>query len=882
MSWQRFFGRKRSDAELENELEAFLDEETAENMARGMSREEARRQAKVKLGSAQKVHETLWAQNTPPLLGTVLRDVKYSARTLVRTPGFSLMAVVVIALCLGAATSLFTVVRSVVLRPLPFRDADNLVMLYEHNRSPRANAQGFNYNPVAPGDFYDWRAKTNGFADMAIWRYEQFDLTGERDELPEVVHAAAGGWNLFPLLGVEPVYGRTFTEAEDRPGGSAVMLTWSVFERRFAGDATIVGRQIHLDGKPYTVVGVLPSWFLYPDARTQVWVPYQAGATPEFLGHHDFHQSQVVARLRAGVSLSSAVGAVSALQYRLHLQYAPAPVAEDVAPRTINDDLAKNVKKPLEVLMGAVGCMLLIGCLNVANLLVARAAARQKEVAIRSALGAQRGTLIRGQLMESLLICLAGGVIGVVLSTAATSWLAHAWKNLPSAQSIHVDGLVLAFACGLILLDALVAGLLPALSTTGKGMMKALLTSARTGSSSLSRTALRKALLTIEIAVTVVLLISAGLLVKSFLRLRAADVGAVTDSVLTLNYSLPATKYDKPERVNAFNEALLEKLRVLPGVRGVALGSTLPGGGYGGDFIFLVKEHPPVKAGDDLPDAMNRRADPGYFSALGIPLLRGRFFTADDTGDRANKVIISNLLAKQYFPGENPLGKHMRVPGKTDTTEFEIVGVVGDTLWRVDQPVRPTMYFPVLEGDVGGSNFQALAVHTAGNPESFAVTVQKEIAALDPQLPVSDVQTLDEVIDKSLGNASLSATLVLGFAILSLILASVGLYGVLEYLMTQRTTELGIRMALGARRDQVLHLMLLDGMRPALLGLGIGVMASVAATRVFASMLFDTKAVDPLVFCGVAAMLLAVAVLACLVPAWRASHLDPMQALRME
>ncbi len=884
MSWLRFFRRKRSDAELQSEIEAFLAEETADNEARGMSPGEARRQARVKLGNPQKVRESLWTQNSSLPLANFGHDVKYAVRTLSRTPGFSIIAVVVMALCIGAATSLFTIVRSVLLRPLPFRDPSRLVIVYEHFRGALGSSpDGFSYNPVAPADFYDWRSKTHGFEDMAIMRYAGYNLTGERGELPEAVRAAAGSWNLFPLLGVQPALGRTFTESEDRPGNTVVMLSWSVFQRRFAGDARIVGRQIHFDGRPFTVIGVLPSWFTYPDAGIQLWVPYQADAKPEFLQHHDYHQSQVVARLRPDVSLASALAQVGAVQYQLHLQYPYEPVAEDVASRSLNEDLAGKVKKPLNVMLSAVGCMLLIGCLNVANLLVARGAARQKEVAIRSALGAQRGTLIREQLTESVLICVAGGLGGILLSVLATHSLARAWKDLPTAQGIHVDGAVIAFACVLMFAAALVAGLVPALSTTGKTMMKALQTSARTGASSVSRTALRKSLLTAEIGITVVLLVAAGLLVKSFLRLRSADVGCVTENVLTLNYGLPEKKYDTPEKMNAFNEALLGRVRAIPGVRAAALGNTVPGAGYWGDYVFTVKEHPPLKPGEDFPDGLTRWADPGFFSALGIPLVSGRFFTNDERGARSYKVIVNRQLVRQYFPGDDPIGKHVLVPahahaGAPNDVEYEIVGVVGDTLYQVGKKPMATLYFPILEGVPGGM----LAVHTASDPLQFSVPVQKQIASLDPELPVSDVRTMNQVIGESLVNASLSATLVLAFAILSLLLASVGLYGVLSYLTTQRTTELGIRMALGAQRDQLLQLMLFDGLRPALLGLGLGLVASIVATRIFQSMLFGTKPLDPVVLAGVIATLLAVAVLACLAPAWRASRLDPMQALRTE
>jgi putative ABC transport system permease protein len=875
-----FFRRGKADARLNDELAFHIDRQIAENVAAGMSQEEAHYAALRSFGNPVLMREQTRSTWSWSWLESLLRDLKYGARTLRRTPSFSLMAVIVMALCIGAATSLFTIVRSVLLRPLPFRDPDHLVMVYEHFRAAWANENEFDYNVVSPADFYDWRAQTHGFEDMAVWRYAQFNLTGERGELPEQIEARGGSWNLFPLLGVNAVIGRTFTESEDRTDGNSAMLTWSLFERRFAGDPSIVGRQIHLDAKPYTVVGVLPKWFTYPDAKGQVWVPYATGMPPEVLKHHDYHFSRVVARLKPGVSLANAISQVEAVQYHLHMGHLTEPVAEDVAPRSMTDDLAKDVKKPLIILMCAVACMLFIGCLNVANLLVARGAARQKEVAIRSALGAQRFTLIREQLIESLLICFAGGTAGVLLSLAATKWLASAWKDLPSAQGIHVDGAVLGFACAVICAAALLAGLLPAISSTSKTVFATLQASSRTVGGSLSRTALRKTLLTIEIAVTVILLIAAGLLLKSFVRLRTVDLGCATDNVLTMGYSLPKEKYDKPEKVDAFNETLLARLRALPGVRAVALGSTLPGDGYGGDDVFTIPEHPPITPGAELPDALTRTADPGYFKALQIPLLQGRFFTSQDRVDKANKVIISRQLAQQYFSGEDPIGKHLHVPAHKNI-DYEVVGEVADTIWQVGQPIKPTMYFPILDGgpDMNG---QALGVRTASDPLAMSIPIQQQIAALDPELPVSDVLTMQEVISQSLGNQSFSATLVLAFAILSLVLASVGLYGVLSYLMTQRMTEIGIRIALGAQREQVLRLMLIDGLRPALFGLVFGLAASAAAVRLIQSMLYDTRPLDPAVFAAVACTLLLVAAAACAFPAWRASRLDPMQALRTE
>ena len=880
MNWSRFFRRKRVDADLVEEIGGHIAEEIAENRSRGMSEEEAKRQARIKFGNPAAVRESLWRQNTIPFVDNLVRDLCYAGRTLLRTPSFSLIAIGVMALCIGATTSLFTLVRSVLLRPLPLRDPDRLVMIYEHFRDPSMNTQGFNYNSVAPADYFDWRRQSRGFEDMAAWHYSQSNLTGEKGELPELVAARAGSWNLFPLLGVNAAIGRTFTESEDRPEGSAVMLTWNLFERRFAGDPSIVGRQIHLDGKPYTVVGVLPKWFTYPDAKVQLWVPYASGLPPEILSHHDYHFTRVVARLRQGVPLTTALSQVGALQYQLHLQNLHAPVAEDVASKTLIQDLAQDVQKPLVILLCAVACMLLIGCLNVANLTVARSAARQKEIAIRSALGARRITLIRVQLMESLLVATTGGVAGVLLSLATTKWLATTWKDLPSAQNIHIDGTVLVFACGLIFAATLLAGLLPAISSTAKGAIAALQPSSRSAAGSQSRTALRKTLLTAEIAATVVLLVAAGLLFKSFLLLRTTDLGCATGNVLTMTYSLPAKAYDSPEKVNAFNETLLERVRVMPGVRAVALGSMVPGEGGREDDVFSIPEHPPTALGTSPPDALYRTADPGYFGALQIPLLKGRFFTGEDRIGRPKTVIISRLLAQQYFPGEDPLGKHLHVVPYGDA-DYEIVGVVADTLYQVGQPARPTMYFPLFHGrnDVGGFT---LAVRAASDPLPLSIPIQKKIAELDPELPVSNVFTLQQIIDQSLGNARLSASLVLAFAVLSLMLASVGLYGVLSYLTTQRTGEIGIRMALGAKRDQVLRLMLSDGLRPALYGLVLGIAASAAAVRLIQSMLYGTSPLDPTIFAAVAATLFVVAALACLVPAWRASQIDPMQALRTE
>ncbi len=876
--------RKSATAHLNEELEFHLDQQVAENVAAGMSPEQARAAALRAFGNPTLVREEARASWSWSGLEKLSRDVRYGARTLARAPGFAIMAILVMALGIGATVSLFTIVRGVLLRPLPFAHPEKLVMVYEHWRQTPAGSDG--YNVVAPADFRDWRQQTHGFQDMAAWRSYGFNLTGEHEELPEVVQAAGGSWNLLSVLGVQPALGRFFTAGEDRPGGDAVVvLTWSLFQRRFHGDPSILGQQIRLDTRPYVVVGVLPRWFSYPDSETQLWVPYAATFEPGQMEQHDNHQSLVVARQKPGVSAATATKEVSALQYRIHMQNLSKPVAEDAVSRPMIDDVVQDVKTPLIVLLCAVGCMLLIACLNVSNLLVARGAARRKEVAIRGALGGSRLTLIREQMTESLLICLAGGTLGLLLSLAATRWLAGHWRDLPRAEAIHVDGIVFAVAIGLVFLTALLAGLLPAISSTGKGVFTALQDASRSVSGGVSRAGLRKTLLTAEIALTVILLVAAGLLFKSFLHLRSSDLGCSTDHVLTIKYGLPEKQYDKAEQIIAFHESLLQRVRHLPGVQAAALVSTPPGGGYEGDDVFTVPERPAASFQLQY-DAMYRTIDPEYFSAMQIPLLRGRFFTDQERLDRTSYTIISKKFADEFFPNDNPLGKHINVawahgPGSTPES-YEIVGVVGDTLYDVTRPPKATMYFPILSGIPMQTGSATLVVRTAGDPLALSLPVQKQVAALDPALPVYDVLTMQQILGRSTAGQSFSATLVLAFAVLSLLLAAVGLYGVLSYLVMQRVKEIGIRIALGAQRAQVLRLVLLDGLQPVFIGLGLGILGGAAAGMLIRSILYGTRPLDPAVFAVMVVGLLLTAIIACVVPAIRASRIEPSRALRIE
>jgi predicted permease len=565
----------------------------------------------------------------------------------------------------------------------------------------------------------------------------------------------------------------------------------------------------------------------------------------------------------------------------MHMADLTKPIAEDAVIRPVIDDVVKDVKTPLLILMASVGCMLLIACLNVSNLLVARAASRRREVAIRGALGGSRLKLIREQITESFLISIAGGLLGVLLSFFATNWLATHWQDLPRAEAIQTDASILVFSAVIVFLSALVAGLVPAISSTGKNLLSALQESSRAIGGGLSRASLRKTLLAAEVTLTVVLLISAGLLFKSFMHLRASDLGCTTDRILTMRYGLPDIQYDKAGKIVAFHETLLEKVRSLPGVVAAGLVSTAPGAGYESSRIFTIPEHP---ASDKLlnQDAMTRKADPGYFDAIQIPLLQGRVFTNQDRFDRSNYVVISKMLADQYFPGESPIGKHIKIEWDQKNEPKEIIGVVGDTIFEIGEPIKPMVYFPLLSGATTETTLATVVVRAAQDPLALAMPVQKQISLLDPQIAVHGVLTMQQIIGRATASQSFSASLVLAFAALSLMLAAVGLYGVLSYLVTQRVSEIGIRMALGAQRSEVLRLVLLDGMRPVFTGLVLGLAGGAGAGMLIKSILYGTRPLDPAVFAGMIGSLLLTVAIASAVPALRACRIEPTQALRTE
>ena len=876
MNLRRFFSRPAADAELAQELEAHLQHEVDHNIARGMSEEKARRQARLKLGSVRRVHETVWERNSLEWFETMLRDLRYAVRTLSRTLAFTVTAVLVMALGIGANVTLFTVVRSVLLKPLPFREPDRLIQLYE--KSPDGRRE---YSYIAGGMYAAWKKAASSVEQMAIYGTDSINLSGSGGQLPEKLRYAKCSWDLLSMMGVVPEVGRLFVEADDRRAAPAtVVLTHGLWMRRYAGDRGIVGKTILLDAKPYTVVGVLPAWFLYPDTQTQLWAPIYHEESSGMMEAVDNHNFFVIARLRRGATMAQALSQVDTAEKQVRAAHPTPSTASGASARTLLDGVVHDAKATLYTLMGATSCVLLIACLNVANLLVARSASRRKETSVRAALGGSRWRLLREQLTESAVLAGAGGALGMLFAWLGTRWLVEARPEMARANAIHMDGVVLLFGLGVVAGCGLLAGLIPSLSFLRGPLLEALQDSSRATSAGHGRVRLRRALLAAEVGLTVVLLTCAGLLLKSYNHLRSTDLGCATQNVLTMRFALPHARYDTAAKTAAFYEQLLPRLRALPGVKAAGVVTTLPGQGYGGDSRFTLPEHPDF-AGGAVQDAIVRGADPGYFSALQIPLLSGRFFEDHERLTDARSVIVSKSFARQYFGDEDALGKHILIKDFDGVPPegFEVVGVVGDTLWALTEQDTAMMYFPLYSG--GWPN-ASIGVRSDGDVTSLALPIQKVLGELDPDLPVSDVLTMDQSIGRSTVDASFTSSMVMAFAVIALVLAAVGLYGVLSYIVTQRTSEIGIRIALGAQRGAVLRLILSDGLRPAWIGLLLGLVGSGFAVQLIRTMLYGTRALDWVLFAEVGMVLALVAGVACAIPAWRASRLDPMQALRTE
>ena len=881
MSWLRFLRRRRHDSDLDREIAAHMEAERAEHLARGLSPEEADRRARIKFGPSRRVHEELWQQNSIAPFENLTRDFRYTLRTLARTPGFTLTAVLVMALGIGATTALFTVVRSVLLNPLPYPNSSRLVSLYESD--PVSNSPT-PWDPVAGGTFHEWQRVTQNTAQMALFSpWQGYNVSASGGQLPESIRAAWISWNLFRVLGVAPALGRDFLPSDDRPNAQATaILSNSFWKRRFGADPAIVGKTIYLDASPYTVIGVMPASFYWNfNSKNQLWTPAAHEAGTFLMNTFEDHEFLVVARLAPGATLAGLVNQVDTVQRHIKLAHPDPSVHTRAVGRGLLDSTVEDFRTPLYALLAATFCVLLIACLNVANLLVARSAARQKDLAIRAALGGTRWRLIRGHLTESLVLSIASGALGLLLAFAALAWLQHSKIDIARAQEIHLNWWALAFVIAISAITGIAAGLIPSFSLHAGRLIESLQSSSRSHSGGRSRARLRKALLTAEVALTVVLLLGAGILVKSYQQLRTRDLGCAVDNVLTMGFSLPDAHYKEPTQKNAFAEQLLARIRALPGVAGAGLTTGMPGGGWNGDNLIAIVEHPPLPKGQGI-DLMRRAVDPGYFAAIQIPLIHGRYFRNDERLERTRFAIISESAAKKYFPGEDPIGRHLRINIEGPQAKpYEIVGVVGDVPWNITQPTRPTFYVPLLSGDFNGVNL-VIRGNSNIDVESLALPIQKIFGQLDPDLPVSDVLTMRQNIGVATQQDQFNSILVLAFAIIALVLAAVGLYGVLSYLVTQRTTELGIRMALGAQRAEVMRLTLTDGLAPVLLGLLGGLAGGAAVGELIRSMLYGMSPFDWSVFMIVVLVLALTAAFASILPAWRATRLDPAQALRTE
>jgi len=839
----------------------------------GVLGEEARYAALRAFGNPTLIREqtlAVWSWNW---LESLARDLRISLRTLRRTPGFTVIAILVMALGIGANVALFTVVRGVLLKPLPFHDPDRLVMLYEAGLHEDDTAGS---NVVSGGMYAEWKNQNRSYSSLALAQGIRVGLSASGGQLPEKLYSALFSWDMLRTLGVQPALGRDFTQADDSTAANGtVLLSWGLWKRRYGGDSAILNQTIILDAKPFTVIGVMPAWFDFPDPSTQLWTPVYHDKPEDTMTSYSNHMFGVVGRLKPGVSAAQGMADLSIISQRIHNAHLNDPfVFQSARSRPLLEHIVGEIKKPLYVLLEATCCLLLIACLNVANLLVARAAARRKELAIRTALGGGWLRLTCERLMECLLLSAFGGALGLFLAFAALHWLMHTRQDMTRVESIHIDGVVAAFSVGVIVLCAFFSGLIAAFSTSDKRILGVLHETSRSVSGGGARATLRKVLLTLEVGLTVILLIGAGLLLKSYERLRSADMGCITQDVITMHLGLPDARYATLAQRANFYDTLLDRVRALPGVDAASFVTAAPGQGNGPDSAFSIVEHPPLPQGSG-PTALSRWADPQYFRAMGIPILRGRTFNAGKRLDAANEVVISQSFASQYFLGEDPLDKHLRERGQNAV----IVGIVGDTRYAIGETPRPVQYYPL---DAGVETVGTLVIRSSHDLEQFALPVQRIVSEMDPDLPVSDVLTMNQLLGKSTQDQSFNTALLVAFAALSLVLAAVGLFGVMSYIAAQRTTEIGIRVALGAKREQVMRKMLLDGIRPAVFGLVVGLAASLEAGQLMRDLLYKITPLDPAVYAAVAATLLAVSAFACIVPAWRASRLDPMQALRAE
>ena len=801
---------------------------------------------------------------------TLWQDARYGLRMLLKKPGFTLTAVITLGMGIGATSTIFSFVNGILLRPLPYQDSERLVTLDE-----TAAKRGIASMGVSFPNFLDWREQNRVFTGVAAYGGgDEYTLTGGGE--PEELSGASVSYNTFEILGVTPILGRTFTSDEDRPKNDlVVILSHGLWERRFGAKPDVIGQKITLNNRSLTVIGVMPPGFKFPEVD-DLWVPLGLDTT---MWTRNDHGLSAVARLKPGVTLEQAQSDINAVARRIEEQNPVTNEGMGVNLIPLREGLAGDYRKALLILMGVVGLVLLIACVNVANLLLARASARAKEVAIRTALGAGRWRIFRQLLTESVVLGLMGGALGLMLAFWGLDLLLAAIPiDLPFWMKFNLDGRVLGFTTGVTLLTGLIFGAAPALQASKVDLNESLKDGGR-GASGAGRHRMLRSLVVAEVALSLVLLIGAGLMMRSFIRLQHTKSGLNPENLLTLRLNLPGAKYDTPQKRQAFYKELLERIGAAPGVEAAGAVSNLPLGGANWGRSLTVEGFPVFPVGQ-APMINHCVITPNYFRSMGVPLLMGRDFTDADTRDSLRVTIIDERLAREYWPNESPLGKRVRFgPPEANEPWHTIVGVVGAVKHEsLSLTRRKTVYLPHAEITMDD---MALAVRAA-NPESLAPMIRGQVKAMDPDLPIINVRTMIEVVSLSVWQPRLYAILFGVFAAVALALASVGIYGVMAYSVFERTREIGVRVALGAQRRDVLKLVVSQGMTLALIGAGAGLGASLALTRLMQSLLFEVSASDPLTFAGLAALLSFVALLACYLPARRATKVDPMIALRCE
>jgi len=813
--------------------------------------------------------DALWLQ-PQRLEEDMVQDLRFGLRMLLKKPGFTLIAVFTLSLGIGANTAIFSIVNAVLLRPLPFAEPEQLLWIGGWMGNDKE--QG-----VTPADFLDYREQSRSFAQLAASISDSIAMNLSEGVEPERLKGALVTANYLDVFGVKPALGRSFSADEGGEGNDrVVVLSHALWERRFGADPGILNQTITLDKRRVTVIGVMPPQFQYPPG-VELWQPFGfPAATNNAYRSRELHFLRPIARLKPGVSRAQAQAEVEAIARRLQALHPKTNTNQSLYLMPLQERVVGNMRITLLVLLGAVGCVLLIACANVANLLLARAAARGREIAVRSALGASRGRVVRQLLTESVMLALLGGAGGVLLAHWGVRLLvALSAAYLPRADEVQINAPVFGFALGVAVFTGVLFGLAPALQSSRLDLTEALKEGGRGAGSGAQRHRTLDLLVVGEVALTVVLLIGAGLLVNSFVRLQQVRPGFDEKNLLTAQINLP-NPYNQPEKKTQFYEQLQQRVAALPGVESVGLITELPLANQAADFGFTVEGRPAPTAGQG-PHADIRNVNHDYFRVMRIPLLKGRYFTKAEVHENAKVALISDVLAQRFFAGENPLGQRLRF-GSIDQALYEIIGIVGDVRHRgLDLDLRQTIYFPSLR--FGYSN---VVIRTTADPASLAAAVRKEVTAIDPNQPLANVKTMEQWVSESVAQPRLRTLLLGVFSGVALLLSVVGIYGVMSYAVAQRTHELGIRMALGARAGVVLGLVIRQGMTLAVCGVAIGLAAALALTRLMKGLLFGVRATDPVTFAGVALLLTGVALLACYLPARRATRVDPLVALRHE